>query len=448
MGGKEAARPRPWPPRGAPRGWTRTLSGISSSSSSSSSSSYESDAGSLVDAAVEGFRSWRGEGARCARGARAGAGRPGRVGAARAPGERCGRRGAIDDVGRGRTPARNGRGGVPQSPRGPRGFHLGGCRETAARARARARARGSMRRARGALAGKTPSPPLARWVDSEWPARHATGPRGRGRDCRPIGPIRFDVRSLPPAPSCSVPRRAGIVCLDSARGVAHPRQAPSPTRTPPGSISNKLSNSAPAPCCPPHRRPLSMTNLARPVDAADAGSGARSSPSQTMHGPHDRLGRTTPGGLGRVGDGDEDNGAVKIYAGKLFDPYTLQLLPQRVVTVSPASGLVVDVREWTAEELQKVNFADEEGVVDLRGLTVLPGFVDAHVHSESSVRCGRCGRCDRGPPRRPQMRGCASARPTALRRAQTTPSVAMGRSDVRLLQCSSTPTPRPPGRTS
>lgn len=73
MGGKEAARRR----RGASRGRTKTLSGMSSSSyssstsssSSSSSSRYrrrgnESDAGSLLDEAVEGFRSWRGEGSR------------------------------------------------------------------------------------------------------------------------------------------------------------------------------------------------------------------------------------------------------------------------------------------------------------------------------------------------------------------------------------------------
>lgn len=82
MGGKDAARWR----RGAPRGRTSTLSGISSSSSSSSVSSSspryrrlacleaprggdEEDvgaryAGSRVDAAVDGLRSWRGEGDR------------------------------------------------------------------------------------------------------------------------------------------------------------------------------------------------------------------------------------------------------------------------------------------------------------------------------------------------------------------------------------------------
>ncbi|KAI0713110.1 hypothetical protein C8T65DRAFT_717820 [Cerioporus squamosus] len=70
---------------------------------------------------------------------------------------------------------------------------------------------------------------------------------------------------------------------------------------------------------------------------------------------------------------------VKIYAGRLFDPYTLQLLPQRVVTVSQDSGLVLDVQPFAGDQVQNVDFAAED-VVDLRGATVLPGLVDAHVH--------------------------------------------------------------------
>lgn len=68
MGGKDWARWR----RGASRGRTSTLSGISSSSSSSSSSPYRREdedagdryAGVLVDAAVDGLRSCRGDGSR------------------------------------------------------------------------------------------------------------------------------------------------------------------------------------------------------------------------------------------------------------------------------------------------------------------------------------------------------------------------------------------------
>lgn len=81
----------------------------------------------------------------------------------------------------------------------------------------------------------------------------------------------------------------------------------------------------------------------------------------------------TPSDLGRL---------VRIYAGKLFDPHVLQLLPQCVVTVSEQLGLVVDVRSYAEQEANAVDFARDETAIDLRKATVLPGFVDAHVHSE------------------------------------------------------------------
>ncbi|KAI1790921.1 hypothetical protein LXA43DRAFT_1013566 [Ganoderma leucocontextum] len=71
---------------------------------------------------------------------------------------------------------------------------------------------------------------------------------------------------------------------------------------------------------------------------------------------------------------------VRIYAGKLFDPHGLQLLPQCVVTVSEDLGLVVDVRPYSEQEANAVDFARDEAAIDLRDATVLPGFVDAHVH--------------------------------------------------------------------
>lgn len=80
---------------------------------------------------------------------------------------------------------------------------------------------------------------------------------------------------------------------------------------------------------------------------------------------------------------------MKIYAGKLFDPYTLALLPQRVITTSPESGLVLGVAPYSTADEAGVDFADE-AVVDLRQATVLPGLVDAHVHRELCV--GYAGR--------------------------------------------------------
>ncbi|OBZ78983.1 hypothetical protein A0H81_01314 [Grifola frondosa] len=70
---------------------------------------------------------------------------------------------------------------------------------------------------------------------------------------------------------------------------------------------------------------------------------------------------------------------MKIYAGRLFDPYTLLLAPNRVITVDQDAGLVVDVQPFSEMEERGVDFS-AEGVVDLRSETVLPGFVDAHVH--------------------------------------------------------------------
>ncbi|KAH7914545.1 hypothetical protein BJ138DRAFT_1098600 [Hygrophoropsis aurantiaca] len=81
------------------------------------------------------------------------------------------------------------------------------------------------------------------------------------------------------------------------------------------------------------------------------------------------------------------NQVTRILAGKLFDPYTLELLENQVITVDKESGLILNVQF-------SPNFIDTiepDGtvpviapsvveVIDLRHLTVLPGFVDTHVH--------------------------------------------------------------------
>lgn len=74
---------------------------------------------------------------------------------------------------------------------------------------------------------------------------------------------------------------------------------------------------------------------------------------------------------------------VKILAGQLFDSYAGDVLQNRVITVSPDSGLIVDVAvfENTEQGLCDVGVnLNDESTIDLRKLTVLPGFVDAHVH--------------------------------------------------------------------
>ncbi|KAJ6482559.1 hypothetical protein C8R45DRAFT_904822 [Mycena sanguinolenta] len=64
----------------------------------------------------------------------------------------------------------------------------------------------------------------------------------------------------------------------------------------------------------------------------------------------------------------------RIAAGQLFDPYLLQLVPNQLITVSQETGLVLDVCSFgSSSELPPET-------IDLRHLTVVPGFVDVHVH--------------------------------------------------------------------
>lgn len=75
---------------------------------------------------------------------------------------------------------------------------------------------------------------------------------------------------------------------------------------------------------------------------------------------------------------------VKIYAGKLFDSVKLELLEHQIITVSPCSGLVLDVSPFSGDTLSNVTWDDPQ-VVDLRHATVLPGLVDVHVHCKPLV---------------------------------------------------------------
>ena len=136
-----------------------------------------------------------------------------------------------------------------------------------------------------------------------------------------------------------------------------------------------------------------MTNLERRLPATDPGAMEVRSPLDHTANDQRPASGVTPG-----------EQLVKIYAGKLFDPDTLQFLPQRMVTVARNAGLVLDVQPWTAEQLRDVDFEDAN-TVDLRDATVLPGFVDAHVHRElpsapHNVRFSRRHTCTdlRGSP--------------------------------------------------
>jgi imidazolonepropionase-like amidohydrolase len=67
-----------------------------------------------------------------------------------------------------------------------------------------------------------------------------------------------------------------------------------------------------------------------------------------------------------------------VLAGKLFDPYTLDLLDNQAITICNDSGMILDVAPFPENGGDLASFDGE--VIDLRHLTVLPGFVDTHVH--------------------------------------------------------------------
>ncbi|KAG7451500.1 uncharacterized protein BT62DRAFT_984593 [Guyanagaster necrorhizus] len=67
---------------------------------------------------------------------------------------------------------------------------------------------------------------------------------------------------------------------------------------------------------------------------------------------------------------DANRNTFTILAGRLFDPSIEDFVASQVIVVSKTAGLIVDVHDYTTGSVD----------IDLRHLTVLPGFVDAHVY--------------------------------------------------------------------
>ena len=68
----------------------------------------------------------------------------------------------------------------------------------------------------------------------------------------------------------------------------------------------------------------------------------------------------------------------KIRTGQVFDPIARVMLPQQVIWVDRDSGTVIRLGE--EGEAFRSESEVEVTEVDLTNLTVLPGFVDVHVH--------------------------------------------------------------------
>lgn len=75
-----------------------------------------------------------------------------------------------------------------------------------------------------------------------------------------------------------------------------------------------------------------------------------------------------------------------ILAGKLFDSRARKLVTQQCITVDKDSGVILKVQDvadfWSASERGAwLKDGVKEEILNCSDLTILPGFVDAHVHS-------------------------------------------------------------------
>lgn len=74
----------------------------------------------------------------------------------------------------------------------------------------------------------------------------------------------------------------------------------------------------------------------------------------------------------------DSSAIIRIVAGRVFNSETLEFAENQVITISQETGLIHDVQPL--KDVHDIDYADRTSTIDLRGSTVLPGFVDVHVH--------------------------------------------------------------------
>ncbi|KAF8993090.1 hypothetical protein BDQ17DRAFT_1368762 [Cyathus striatus] len=73
----------------------------------------------------------------------------------------------------------------------------------------------------------------------------------------------------------------------------------------------------------------------------------------------------------------------RILAGKIFDSQARTLVPNQSITIDKAYGVILDIRSSTEPPYTQPGTlpgSEKIEIVDLKKMTVVPGFVDVHVH--------------------------------------------------------------------
>lgn len=74
-------------------------------------------------------------------------------------------------------------------------------------------------------------------------------------------------------------------------------------------------------------------------------------------------------------------GVYHILAGRIFDSYTRKLIPDQVITVDRNEGIILEVQDYSTFTSRSTSASEGNAeTIDLKHLTILPGFVDSHVH--------------------------------------------------------------------
>ena len=76
------------------------------------------------------------------------------------------------------------------------------------------------------------------------------------------------------------------------------------------------------------------------------------------------------------------DGKTLILAGRIFDSYSKQFVKNQLITTCSRRGIIIDICTISPEEQNSLLDSGGGNLIDLRHQTVLPGFVDTHVHCE------------------------------------------------------------------